>query len=84
MDLRDQLEAIGSKQDLQAFVLALRRDLLDHPEEWENETLDRFLESLAGWIGDMSGYFKNQHIEEPPQPDWRLVGRMLFAASTYE
>ena len=84
MELRDQLESIASKQDLQAFVLALRRDLIEHPEEWENDTLDRFLESLAGWIGDMSGYFKNQDIAEPPQPDWRLVARMLFAASTYE
>lgn len=32
----------------------------------------------------MGGYFANQGIEEPAQPDWKLVGQMLLAAAVYE
>jgi hypothetical protein len=84
MDLRDELERVTSRQDLARFVYALREDLLDNDQAWENPTLDRFLEALAAWCNDMGGYFQNQGIAEPDQADWKLVGRMLFAASTYE
>ena len=53
-------------------------------DDWENPTLDRYLEALAAWIHDMPGYFKNQHIEEPREPSWRLVATILHAAKTYE
>lgn len=84
MDLLDARDSIETRQELAAFVQALREDLLEHEETWENPTLERFLGALAGWIADMEGYFRNQGIAEPEQPDWQLVGRMLFAASIYE
>jgi hypothetical protein len=77
-------DSVKTREDLARFVLALRDDLLSHEDAWENATLARFLEALGAWIGDMQGYFKNQGIPEPEQPDWRLVGHMLFAASIYE
>ncbi|HEX6247970.1 MAG TPA: hypothetical protein VFZ64_08895 [Nocardioidaceae bacterium] len=47
------------------FTLSRWHGLIDHPEDRENDALDRLPEALAGWIGDVSGYVKNQHIEEP-------------------
>jgi hypothetical protein len=44
----------------------------------------RFLEALAAWCIGMPGYFRNRGVEQPRQPDWNLVARMLLAASTYE
>jgi hypothetical protein len=84
MNLQDRLESISSRQDLRGFVDALKADLTENPDAWENDSLERFLGALAGWIGDMDGYFKNQGLKEPAEPDWQLVGRMLFAASIYE
>jgi len=66
------------------FVLALRDDLLANQSEWENPTLDGFLEALAAWCHDMPGYFQTQGEQKPEQPDWRLIARMLMAASMYE
>lgn len=83
MDLETP-DSIQTRHDLARFVHALRESLLSDPETWENQTLDRYLEALAAWIADMEGYFKNQGVPEPEQPDWRLVGQMLFAASIYE
>jgi len=83
-DLVELQGSIETREDLARFVRALRDDLLNNGGAWENPTLERFLEALAAWSADMGGYFKNQGITEPDQPDWRLVGQMLFAASMYE
>ncbi len=32
----------------------------------------------------MPGYFYNRGVEQPEQPDWNLVARMLVAVSIYE
>lgn len=84
VDIQAELNAIRSREDLATFILSLRQDLSDYPAEWENPTLDRFLEALAAWCADMPGYFLNRGEPQPDQPDWQLVGLMLLAASRYE
>ncbi|KAA9381613.1 hypothetical protein F5972_01935 [Microbispora cellulosiformans] len=53
-------------------------------EEWENDTLPRFLDGLAAFVSAMDGYFRNQGLSVPDQPSWQLVGDMLAAATLYE
>jgi hypothetical protein len=84
MDLSGRVESIKTREDLAGFVLELRTDLMTNAGEWESPSLDGFLEALSAWCGDMPGYFANRGEEQPAQPDWRLVGRMLLAASMYE
>jgi len=84
MELLASEKAVQTRTDLAAFVHALREDLRLSEDDWENPTLDRYLEALAAWIHDMPGYFKNQHIEEPHEPSWGLVATILHAAKTYE
>jgi len=67
MDLVD-LESVRTREDLAAFALALRQGLLADQAEWENPTLERFLEALGAWCVDMTGYFRNQGVELPDQP----------------
>lgn len=78
------MESVRTREDLSGFVLALRNDLRTNPNDWENDSLERFLEAFAAWCIDLAGYFKNQGEAVPNQPDWRLVAQMLLAASTYE
>ena len=59
-------------------------DSVANQAAWENPTLERFLEALAASCTDMPGYFLNRGVEQPEQPDWNLVARMLVAASVYE
>lgn len=84
MNLVNKAHAVQSRQDLAAFVLELRENLLADDTEWENPPLERFLEALAAWCTDMPGYFHNLGRPQPQQPDWNLVAQMLLAASIYE
>lgn len=85
MDLEGEVNRVFTRHDLAEFVQRMA-SASDSPEaeEWENGTLPRFLDGLAAWIGSMDGYFRNQGLESPDQPSWRLVGDMLVAATLYE
>jgi hypothetical protein len=84
MELHETVANITSKTELAGFVRALRDDLRRAPEEWENGTLDRYLNALAGWIEDCDGYYENQGRPVPTTPTWRDVADMLIAAKMYE
>ncbi|MFN8038698.1 MAG: hypothetical protein U0Q07_05745 [Acidimicrobiales bacterium] len=77
-------DAVRSRENLVGFILELRDDLTANGAQWENPTLDDFLEALAGWCQDMPGVYRHQGESLPDQPDWRLVAQMLLAASAYE
>ncbi|WP_422652952.1 DUF7660 family protein [Actinophytocola sp.] len=49
-------DEIRSREELAAFVRNLRQHFLRDGDEWENPTLDRFLDALAAWITDAPGW----------------------------
>lgn len=59
-------------------------DLRSRPDAWENASLDRYLEALAAWVEDMDGYYQNRGQAAPEQPNWKTLGEILLAATTYE
>ena len=75
---------IRSREDFAVFVRALREDLKGNPQDWENDTLDRYLEAMSAWVENMNAYFLNQGRPTPEQPDWKLLGDILMAARIYE
>lgn len=77
-------EDVATPADAVQFILSLRQELLEHPERWENDTLDRFLEAMAAWLNHAPGWFNNQGKTESPSPDWQYVAHMLAAATMYE
>jgi hypothetical protein len=63
---------VVTRQDAALLVEAMVDDLRQHPDEWENHTLERFLEALASgrtW---------------PEQLSWRVLAEALTMASGYE
>lgn len=84
MNIEHQVNSISSRDDLVIFVRFLSDSLKKSPNEWENTTLDSFLNALAAWVEDMDGYFENRGESPPLVPDWKLVGKMLLAAMIYE
>jgi len=81
----ERVSAIETKDDLATFVGELRQDLLRHPDEWQNLTLDHYLESLSAWLSDMADdYFHLNGERMPESPSWRALGEMLLAAKYYE
>jgi hypothetical protein len=84
MTLLDQHRSIESRADFVAFVRALRQDLLESPQTWENDTLDRFLGGLSAWVEDMDGYYVNQGKPVPRQIDWKVLADIMMGAKIYE
>ena len=55
------------------------------PDEWENPTLDRFLEALSGYLTDLHGWCRNCAPDvDPEQAQWRLFAVALAGAAVYE
>ncbi len=83
-DLNQLVNRINTRDDFVGFVRALANDLHAHPAEWENSTLEQYLQALWAWSEDMDGYFKNTRQPFPENMNWRLVGQILLAAKFYE
>jgi hypothetical protein len=63
--LSEQAQKVKTREELAAFVRALHKDLA--AGEWENKDLGSYLEGLAGFVGDLEGYFKNKN-QKPARP----------------
>ncbi len=62
----------------------MRADLADHPHEWENHTLERYLDALAAMIDSVDSLLANRGENLPKQPSWALIAELLVGASGYE
>jgi hypothetical protein len=77
-------ESVNSKSDFVQFIEGLRADLTDNPDEWENPTLDRFLEATAAWVAASDNYYRNTGRPYPDNISWRFFAEVLAAARSYE
>jgi hypothetical protein len=84
MKLHEQVNAIVTRDDLVAFIEALRANLSTNPQEWENATLDQYLAALSSWLEDCAGYYERTGQSVPQTPSWKNVAEMLIAAKVYE
>ena len=81
--LADLAKEISTKEDFVAFLRLLRKDFHQEKDEWENQTLEQFLEGLYGFSGDMDGYYSGKDIDVQ-KPSWRLFAEVLLASRVYE
>ncbi len=83
--LVEMAEAIRGRADFVSFLPVLLRNLRDHPEEWTNDSLERFLEGMLGFVEGMDGYYANIGVAvDTETPGWRVVADSLLAARVYE
>jgi hypothetical protein len=76
---------VNSREEFVGFVYALITDLVQgNPEVWESRDLASYLKALAGWVGDMSGYYRSRGEPVPDPPTWNTLAHMLMAARVYE
>jgi hypothetical protein len=79
-----EIDAINTKEDLAEFLSGLRKDLIENPGDWENQTLDRYLDAMESWIRVIDAYSKNTCDIEALSPSWRTFAKILSAAKIYE
>ncbi|MFE9859029.1 hypothetical protein [Streptomyces sp. NPDC005780] len=75
---------VSSREELVTFVRALHQDYLRRGNEWENQSLDHFLEALAAWMDASPGWYRNFGKELPEEGDWTFLARALQAATVHE
>ena len=68
----------GSVESVLTVIKQLREELLEgHTEDWENPTLERFLEAMHAWLETMGPRIEGR-------PSWKLLEALLGAAKIYE
>lgn len=78
------INEIRTKEDLLKFLSALRKDLVINKENWENPTLESYLEAMEAWVEGMESYYVNTNQSIPEQPTWRVLADILYASKIYE
>jgi hypothetical protein len=78
------LDAVHSHTDVARIVEQMLADLRTHPDEWENPTLQRFLDALAASLDAVEPLHANRGEPVPSQPTWKLIAELLVMASGYE
>ena len=84
INLNNAVQSIKNKNDLAKFIKLLLEDMKNNDNDWENNTLERYLESMSAWLVDCDGLSLNLDKEIPKQPDWNTIGEILLAAKYYE
>lgn len=81
---KSDIDLVASHIDAARIVERMLADSRAHPQEWENATLERFLDALSRSIRGLDGLYLNRGELFPAQPTWKLVTEALMMASGYE
>lgn len=84
MELHERVKSIQTREELADFVEALLKDLRENGSDWENASLEGFLDAMAAWIRSMPSAYKNMGKALPSSGDWRAMADILLAAKMYE
>ncbi len=79
----DMVKNIQSREEFINFVRQLGADYKHTPEDWENSSIDRYLEAVAAWVADMNGYYRLQETSAP-ELNWSSMAQILLAGKSYE
>ena len=78
------VNSISTKEDFLNFMNLLIGDLKSNPEDWENSSLESYLEAIESWTDDMDGYYLNTNQPIPTNVNWKVFADILIAAKMYE
>lgn len=77
--------SVETTEDFRAFVFALLQNYRERRDEWENDSLETFLEALGAFSGDLSGYVERTGTNiDLERPGWRGLAEVLLGARVYD
>jgi hypothetical protein len=84
-NIDDETLNVKDRESFINFVKELHSDYLDNGDDWENNTLTKFIETIAVYADDIDGYYKNMKFDTSPNvPTWRIFAQILKGATIYE
>lgn len=84
MNLYDKINNIKSKEELIDFLYLLSKDSVKKKKEWQNDTIEDYLTSVASWIEDMEGYYENMNLPMPQNVNWSFIAILFYVGKIYE
>ncbi|WII36042.1 DUF7660 family protein [Paenibacillus thiaminolyticus] len=79
--LFELVDEVTDEKSFLHFMNELRKDRINHKEEWENESIEAFLEAANEWgltsIDGLSYYNK-------PDNPWKRCAHILYMGKIYE
>lgn len=67
------------------FLKEFRKDLEENKSNWENRSLENFLEAMEAYTEDVQGYYDNMKMDiDADKPTWENFKTILQGASVYE
>jgi hypothetical protein len=82
--MKNTIEKITNKQQFLEFMQLLIDDFKNNPNEWENKTVNDYLDAIKSWTDDMDGYYVNNNLPVPTNVNWQVFANILIAAKMYE
>ena len=76
MNIWEKCENVKTKNDFIKFVESLRSDLDTNEKEWENITLEAYLEAMEAWMTDTD--------KLSDSPSWKDFAVILLSGRFYE
>lgn len=74
-----------NKSEFIQFIENLRTDFVENKEQWENKTIEDYLEAISRYTEDIDGYYKNtNHDIDLEKIDWKVFADILKGSSIYE
>lgn len=83
-NLETIIQNVKKKEDFIEFMDLLLIDLRNSGENWENKSLENYLEAIQSWTEDMDGYYLNNNLPIPNNVNWKVFCEILVAARIYE
>lgn len=84
MGLDKIVENVRTREEFADFICALKEDLELNPSEWENPTLERFLDAMEAWVRALNFYAANSGDEKALVASWQTFAKILIASKVYE
>ena len=76
---------VVTRAEISEVVRELRNDLIEKPDEWENITLENYLEAISAYTNDVQAVYKNLGVDvDADLPTWETFSKILKGASIYE
>lgn len=84
MDVSVMIDQVRTREDFARFIHKLKEDTHINTDEWENKDISSYLESVASWVEDMDGYYKNMNMKLPKNVDWKFLATLFYVGKIYE
>lgn len=82
MDIEKVIKQVKSKSDFVEFIYQMLNELKHNPNEWENVTLENYLDAIARYIEDTND--DSSAVGEDKEQLWATIAFLNYVGSRYE